>query len=143
MKRIATSAVSAVLFGGILLQASGQTTGTSAALTGTWTVTRVNSSEPLQLVLTADGSTVKGTFGGSAVVGEFKDGRVTFADATSWTAWRDGTIGSETGSMYPVLNAGMLKDDGTLSGWSDVFIRGYGPQAIKRLPWTATRSGRR
>lgn len=41
--------------------------------------------------------------------------------------------------MYPTIATAKVTDAGTLTGWTDVYIRGYGPQAIKRLTWTAVR----
>jgi hypothetical protein len=100
-----------------------------------------NRSEPLRLQLEADGSTLKGTFDGAAVVGEYRDGQLTFADATSWAAWRAGTIGGDDAPvMYPTVVRARLSENGTLAGWTDVFVRGYGPQPIKHLNWTAVRT---
>jgi len=93
------------------------------------------------LELTTDGSNLKGVFDGSAIVGEFKNGQLTFGSAASWAAFRAGTIGNndETALMYPTIATAKVTDAGTLTGWTDVYIRGYGPQAIKRLTWTAVR----
>jgi hypothetical protein len=100
-----------------------------------------NRAEPVRLELSTDGSAVKGVFDGSAIVGEFRDGQVAFGSETSWAAWRDGTIGSDDAPvMYPTIATAKVSESGALTGWTDVYIRGYGPQAIKRLSWTAVRT---
>lgn len=140
MKHAVTSAVATVLFAGAMIHASGQAPATNA-LAGTWSVALANRTEPVRLELSTDGSAVKGVFDGSAIVGELKDGQVTFGSATSWTAWRAGTIGDDDAAvMYPTIATAKVSEAGGLTGWTDVYIRGYGPQAIKRLPWTAVRT---
>jgi hypothetical protein len=121
-------------------QAAGQSPATSSAVTGTWRVTMVNRAEPLKLELSVDGSSVTGTFDGSAVVGEYKNGQLVFAGAASFAAWRAGTIGGDDAPvMYPTVVTARINEAGSLTGWTDVYIRGYGPQPIKRMTWTAVR----
>jgi hypothetical protein len=123
-----------------MIHAAGQAPATNA-LTGTWSVSMANRAEPVRLELSTDGSAVKGVFDGSAIVGEFRDGQVAFGSETSWAAWRDGTIGSDDAPvMYPTIATAKVSESGALTGWTDVYIRGYGPQAIKRLSWTAVRT---
>jgi hypothetical protein len=123
-----------------MIHATGQTPATNP-LAGTWSVSLANRTEPVRLELSTDGSNVKGVFDGSAIVGEFNDGQVTFGSETSWAAWRDGTIGSDDAPvMYPTIATAKVSESGALTGWTDVYIRGYGPQAIKRLSWTAVRT---
>jgi len=142
MKRAVTlGAIFVLAAGPLAAQSSVQSSTASQMVAGTWTVSVVNRSNPVILDLKLEGATVTGVFGGSRVQGEFKDRSLTFADPASWTAWLAGTIGRDTApDMYQTVAFARLNESGTLSGWSDVFIRGYGPQAIKRVAWTATRS---
>ena len=141
MRSVMTLAAVVVLGAVVSAQTVTKPSSASLSVSGTWTVSMVNRAEPVVLDIKVNGSAISGTFAGSAVEGEVADGKLTWADPTSWAAWRAGTIGSNDGAvMYPTVVFASLKEDGTLSGWTDVFIRGYGPQAIKRLSWTATRS---
>lgn len=79
MKRAVTLAAASVLFAGATY-AAGQGPATNA-LAGTWSVSVVNRTEPVRLELTTDGSNLKGVFDGSAIVGEFKNGQLTFGSA--------------------------------------------------------------
>lgn len=110
---------------------------------GVWSVAMVNRAEPVSLTLKVDGQNVSGQFNGSTIVGELKDGKLTFGDAQSFAAWRNGTIGDDNSpQMYPGLGSAAITPDGSLTGYSDVYIRGYGPQPIKRATWTAVRTAR-
>jgi len=114
---------------------------TQSGVAGTWVVSMVNRAEPFSLNLKVDGQNVTGQFSGSAIVGEFRDGTLTFGSAESFAAWRNGTIGDDNSpQMYPGITSASVKPDGSLTGWSDVYIRGYGPQPIKRTTWTAVRT---
>lgn len=110
-----------------------------ATVEGSWAVSFADG-RALALDLKVDGEKVTGRFAGSSIEGEFKDRTLTCADPVNWAAWRSGTIGGDDAPvMYPTVVSATLKDNGTLSGWTDVFIRGYGPQPIKRMGWTAAR----
>jgi len=114
---------------------------TTATAAGKWIVSRGAGTEPIVLDIAVNDKKVTGTFDGGSIIGEFMDGKLTCADSSSWVAWREGTIGGDDApTMYPTVAFATLKQDGTLAGWTDVFIRGYGPQAIKRISWTATRA---
>jgi hypothetical protein len=140
MKRAFTAAVAAVVFAGALAHGAGQAPAANA-VAGMWSVTVANRTEPLRLQLIIEGSTVRGAFDGSAIVGEFKNGQLTFGGAASYAAWRAGTIGGEDAPMmYPTIATAKVSETGQLKGWTDVYIRGYGPQAIKRSTWTAVRT---
>jgi len=145
MKRAGSLIAAVVMMAGVLVQAATQSPAASPTIsgniTGSWTMTIVNRSEPVNLELKADGEKVSGRFAGLPIVGEFKDGQLVFADSPSWAARRAGALGSDDAvEMYVTVSTAHLAADGTLAGSSDVFIRGYGSKPVKRMSWTAARA---
>ena len=63
-----------------------------------------------------------------------------FALPESWHAYQAQSLGAEDAKeMYMTVSFAKLRDDGTLEGHSDIFIRGYGNTVIKTTNWTAQR----
>jgi hypothetical protein len=110
-------------------------------LAGTWRMTCDTCSSPLVLELAIDGTCILGKLDSRAVMGHIaQDGSVVFALPQSWQAYKEQSLGAnDAKEMYSAVNFVTLRQDGTLEGHSDVFIRGYGSTAIKRLEWTARR----
>jgi hypothetical protein len=124
------------------LSAQSPSTMTAATPSGAWQVNfdhRQN--EPLKLDLAIDGRSVRGSYGGMEMQGEFVNGELTFATPETWRGFlKTAELGSEwQKEMYATVNYARPRPDGTLSGRSDVYIRGYGPQVIKFVTWTASR----
>ncbi len=142
MRRRLAVCVLAVVCAGGWLNAQEQWTVQRASFNGSWTVEVANQSATLPLSLEIDGSTVKGTMKGAPIVGEYRNGIVTFADTASWAALRAGTIGAEDSrDMYSTVYSARLIPEGLLVGTAHVYIRGYGPAFTKRMEWTGRRQG--
>ncbi|MGE5834147.1 MAG: hypothetical protein ACM4AI_06685 [Acidobacteriota bacterium] len=111
------------------------------AVSGKWNMTFVSPPGARSILdVKLEAKVLTGTLGGQPIQGEFVDGRIVFAVPDSWRVWRDQSIGNDDAKdMYTLVHFASLNDADTLAGWTDVFIRGYGPQAIKRMSWTAQR----
>ena len=113
----------------------------TATIAGKWDVVNPNRPGFNSLDITADGKAVSGSFGGEAVRGEIAGSNVTFATPDTWLQWTDHSLGADDMKVSAAtVSFATLKEDGTLSGRTDVFLRGYGQQAIKYWKWTATRA---
>jgi hypothetical protein len=113
----------------------------AATPAGAW---RVNldhrQNEPLMLELTIDGKSVRGSYAGTEIQGEFVNGELNFATPETWRVLKSSELGSASQKeMYATVNYATSRPDGILAGRSDVYIRGYGPQVIKFMTWTASR----
>jgi hypothetical protein len=108
---------------------------------GTWRLTCDSCSSPLVLELTITGNKIGGKLNSRAVMGHIdKDGKVVFALAESYQAYQEQSLGADDSKeMYSALNFATLRQDGTLEGRSEVFVRGYGATKIKETTWTAKR----
>lgn len=111
-------------------------------IAGTWRITcETCPAGALLLDLKTDGKKIAGKFNSQAVLGHIENGKVAFAQPNTWRAYREQALGAEDASdMYMTLSfVEEIRGDGTLVGYSEVFIRGYGPMSIKRTNWTARR----
>jgi len=138
--RLLASAVAVLVVAPFL---AAQAPSTPAAPAGKWTVVFTNSPDrSQQLDLTIDAAKlVTGTFMGSAIRGEYANGRLIFASPEVWQARQNQILGtSDQAAQYAVLTSATLNADGTLTGYDDSYLRGYGPVAIKRWSWKASRS---
>jgi hypothetical protein len=70
------------------------------------------------------------------------DRTVTYASDETWKILNspNGRFGTDDQvEMYATVYRATIQDDGTLKGFSEVYIRGYGAKPIKRVDWTAIR----
>lgn len=128
----------ALVVTGVSAQSAQPAQPASGTIAGKWTMKIGTGLESSVLDIALNDRAVSGTLDHLAAVGEFVDGKLTMASPASWVAWRDGSIGAD-GVPNMTVSFATLKDDGTLSGWTDVFLTGYGREPIKRKSWTATR----
>ena len=113
----------------------------AATIAGKWDVVNPNRPAFNSLDITVDGKAVRGTWGGDSVRGEIAGVNLTFATPDTWLEWTDNSLGSDDmRASAATVSFATLNLDGTLSGRTDVFLRGYGRQAIKQWKWTATRA---
>ena len=110
-------------------------------LVGTWRITCESCSSPLLLELRVEGTKIIGKLNSRTVLGHVdKNGAVAFALPESWQAYSDQSLGSEAAKeMYSTVSFATVRNDGTLEGETQVFVRGYGGTAIKGNSWTARR----
>ena len=119
-----------------------QAPSTTVVPSGTWTVVWANSPNQTQTAeLKIIGTLVTGTFYGSVIRGDFSNGRLTFASPEVWKEWQEYVIGTdEQAEQNEFVNFATVNPDGSLTGYTDHFLRGYGPVGIKRWSWKASRS---
>ena len=141
--RLIASAVGVLVVAPLLAaQAPAQAPITPAAMAGKWMLTWDNMPDrPQQLDLTIDAAkVVTGTLYGSPIRGEFVNGHLTFAPPEIWKEWQNQVLGTEDqAAPYTSVNFATLNSNGTLTGYADSYLRGYGPIAIKRWSWKASR----
>src|SRR5262249_6844772 len=111
---------------------------------GTWRITCDECPGALLLELKYDGAAIGGKLNTKAVKGHIQNKgtkpSVAFALPESWQAYQAQSLGAEDAKeMYMTVSFATLREDGTLSGHSDIFIRGYGNTVIKTTNWTAQR----
>jgi hypothetical protein len=111
---------------------------------GTWRITCEECPGSLLLELKFDGARIGGRMNTRAVQGHIESkGRrasVAFALPESWQAYQAQRLGAEDAKgIYMTVSFAELRDDGTLEGHSDSFVRGYGNTVIKTTNWTAQR----
>lgn len=110
---------------------------------GKWTVVFANSPDRRQqLDLTIDAAKlVTGTFSGSPIRGEVVNGGLVFASPAVWQERQNQVLGTdEQATQNAIVSFATLNADGTLAGYDDNYLRGYGPIAIKRWTWKASRA---
>lgn len=141
MKFVLTIAGVLILTAGLSAQPKKTTNQLAEQLVGTWRVTCESCSSPLLLELRLEGTKIVGKLNSRPVVGHIdKNGAVAFALPESWQAYRDQSIGSEAAKeMYATVSFATVRQDGTLEGETQVYVRGYGGTAIKGNSWTARR----
>ena len=145
MKSVFTIAIALILSAGLSAQPKKTTTNQQAEkFVGTWKITCDECPGALLLDLTFDGAKIGGKLNTKAVQGHIEsNGRtpsVAFALPESWRAYQTQALGAEDAkAMYMTVSFATLRDDGTLEGHSDIFIRGYGNTVIKTTNWTARR----
>ena len=121
-----------------LLAGQAQTVPVSPA--GKWSVVFANSNQTQTAELKINGSQVTGTFYGSAVRGDFSNGRLTFAAPAVWKEWQEYVLGTdEQAEQNEFVSFATINPDGSMTGYTDHFLRGYGPVGIKRWSWKASR----
>lgn len=132
----------AVLVVAPLLAGQAQTVPGSPA--GKWSVSFANSpnqTQPAELKI--NGTQVTGTFHGSAIRGDFSNGRLTFASPEVWKEWQDYVLGTdEQAERNEFVSFATINPDGSMTGYTDHYLRGYGPVGIKRWSWKASRSAK-
>jgi hypothetical protein len=110
---------------------------------GKWTVVWANTpdkSQPMELTIDAKKS-VTGIFNGSAIVGEFANGSLTFASPQAWQERQTQVLGtSDQKEQNAFVSFATVSADGTLAGYTDHYLREYGPVGIKRWTWKASRT---
>ena len=121
---------------------AGQVPTPPATPAGKWSVVWANSPNQIQTAeLKINGTQVIGTFYGSAIRGDFSNGRLTFASPEVWKEWQEYVIGTdEQAAQNEFVNFATINPDGSMTGYTDHFLRGYGPVGIKRWSWKASRS---
>ena len=141
LKFVLTIATVLILSAGLSAQPKKTTHQLAAQLVGTWRITCESCSSPLLLELRVEGTRLVGKLNSRTVLGHVdKNGAVAFALPESWQAYRDQSIGSEGAKeMYATVSFATVRQDGTLEGETQVFVRGYGGTAIKGNSWTARR----
>ena len=141
MKLVLTIAGVLILTAGLSAQPKKTTHQLAEQLVGTWRVTCESCSSPLLLELRLEGTKIVGKLNSRPVIGHIdKNGAVAFALPESWQAYRDQSIGSDAAKeMYSTVSFATVRQDGTLEGETQVFVRGYGGTAIKGNSWTARR----
>jgi len=114
-----------------------------SAPAGTWTVVWANTpdqKQPLELAIDAT-KLVTGTFNGYVIRGEFANGRLVFASPEVWQLRQNQVLGTDDQpAMNAVVNFATLNPDGSMTGYTDNYLRGYGPVGIKRWSWKASRT---
>ena len=141
MKVLLTLASVLLLTAGLSAQPKKTVPQPAEKFAGTWRLTCETCSTPLVLELTIRGNKIGGRLNSRMVLGHIdKDGSVVFALPQSYQAYKEQSLGAEDSKeMYSAVNFATLRQDGTLEGRSEVFIRGYGATKIKETTWTAKR----
>ena len=144
MKSLLTIATALILSAGLSAQPKTTTNQQAEKFAGTWRITCDECPGALLLELKFDGATIGGKLSTKAVKGHIENKgstpSVAFALPESWQAYKEQALGAEDAKdMYMTVSFATLREDGTLSGHSDVFIRGYGNTVIKTTNWTARR----
>ena len=144
MKAVLTIATALILSAGLSAQPKTTTHQQAERFVGTWRITCEECPGALLLELKYDGARIGGKLNTKAVQGHVESkGRaasVAFALPESWQAYQAQSLGAEDAKeMYMTVSFAKLRDDGTLEGHSDIFIRGYGNTVIKTTNWTAQR----
>lgn len=144
MKAVLTIAIALILSAGLSAQPKTTLHQQAERFVGTWRITCDECPGSLLLELKYDGARIGGKLNTKAVQGHVENkGRaasVAFALPESWQAYQAQSLGAEDAKeMYMTVSFAKLRDDGTLEGHSDIFIRGYGNTVIKTTNWTAQR----
>jgi len=108
-------------------------------LTGEWVVTVANYRETVRLTLKIVESAVSGSYRGTPIVGEVKNGQVAFASPKNWAEYRAGKLkGEHASDEYSTVYFARLNKTGDLAGTAEVHIPGTA--IVQKMTWSARRA---